>query len=40
MVQQQQKNKNALYGTINTNRLNIFTLILNNIFKILSLKNN
>ena len=29
------KHNNTLYGTINTNRLNIFTLILHNIFKIL-----
>ena len=29
------KHNNTLYGTINTNRLNIFTLSLHNIFKIL-----
>ena len=29
------KYNNTLSGTINTNRLNIFTLILHNIFKIL-----
>ena len=33
------KHNNALHGTINTNRLNIFTLILKNVLKILSLKN-
>ena len=32
------KYNNTLYGKINTNRLNAFTLILNNIFKILSFK--
>ena len=26
------KNNNTLYGTVKTNRLNIFTLILNNVF--------
>ena len=33
------KYNNALHGAINTNRLNVFTLILNNIFEILSLEN-
>ena len=33
------KYNNTLHGTINTNRLNIFTLILNNVLKVLSLKN-
>ena len=33
------KYNNALYGKINTTRLTIFTLVLINIFKILSLKN-
>ena len=33
------KYNNTLHGTINTNRLNIFTLILNNVLKILFLKN-
>ena len=29
----------TLFGTINSNRLNIFTLVLHNIFKIIPLKN-
>ena len=33
------KCSNKLYGTINTNRLNIFTLILINVLKTLCIKN-